>query len=491
MYSAIGSVSGARLRRKSPRHSMSRISLTTTLPYVNADPHVGFALEIVQADIVARYRRLIGDEVFFNTGTDEHGQKIYEKAQDAGKDVQAYVDEYAARFELLREKLDLSYDAFIRTTDPKHVVAAQEFWRRCETNGDIYKKEYRVKYCVGCELEKTDSELEHGTCPLHPMTPIELIEEENYFFRFSKYRQPLLDLYASQPDFVVPETRLHEIHTFVERGLEDFSISRLKEKMPWGIPVPGDEEHVMYVWFDALVNYVSTLGWPDGAYAVWWPSVQFAGKDNLRQQSAMWQAMLMSVGLAPSKQIFIHGFITSGGQKMSKSLGNVIAPFPLVDTYGTDALRYFLARHIHPFEDSDMTVERFHECYTANLVNGLGNLVARVMKLAETHLSAPVVVDAPDLAQLAVLNRFEYHVAMDGIWSMVGAIDERMSAEAPFKLVKTDPEAGKRVLTEMVREVYRIGYLLTPFMPATARKIMDAVRANTKPCNLFPRIEWS
>ncbi len=469
--------------------SMQRISLTTTLPYVNADPHVGFALEIVQADIVARYHRLSGDEVFFNTGTDEHGQKIYQKAQDAGKNVQAYVDEYAARFELLKEKLDLSYDAFIRTTDPKHVAAAQEFWRRCEANGDIYKKEYKVKYCVGCELEKTDSELADGACPLHPTTPVELIEEENYFFRFSKYREPLLALYRERPDFVVPETRLHEIHAFVERGLEDFSISRLKEKMPWGIAVPGDEAHVMYVWFDALVNYVSTLDWPDEKYAHWWPSVQFAGKDNLRQQSAMWQAMLMSAGVEPSKQVFIHGFITSGGQKMSKSLGNVIAPFPLVDTYGTDALRYFLARHVHPFEDSDMTTERFHECYTANLVNGLGNLVARVMKLAETHLTAPVVVEAPDLAQLAVLNDFEYHVAMDRIWGMIGAIDERMTSEAPFKLVKTDPEAGKRIITDMVQGVYTIACLLRPFMPSTAEKIADAVRANKKPETMFPRIE--
>ncbi len=467
---------------------MSRISLTTTLPYVNADPHMGHALEFVQADIVARYHRLLGDEVFFNTGTDEHGQKIYQKAQEAGKDVQSYVDEYAARFELLKEKLNLSYDAFIRTTDPKHVAAAQEFWKRCEANGDIYKKEYKVKYCVGCELEKTDSELEDGKCPLHPTTPVELIEEENYFFRFSKYQQPLLDLYSSRPDFVVPETRLKEIRSFVERGLEDFSISRLKEKMPWGIPVPGDEGHVMYVWFDALVNYISTLDWPDASYADWWPSVQFAGKDNLRQQSAMWQAMLLSAGVEPSKRIFIHGFITSGGQKMSKSLGNVIAPFPLVDTYGTDALRYFLARHVHPFEDSDMTTERFRECHTANLVNGLGNLVARVMKLAETHLAEPVATVAPDLAQLGVLEHFEYNVAMDGIWSMIGALDERMTAEAPFKLVKTDPEAGKRIIAEMAAEVYRIGYLLQPFMPATAQSIMDAVRANKKPENMFPRI---
>jgi len=469
-----------------------KVSLTTTLPYVNADPHVGFALEIVQADVIARYRRLKGDEVFFNTGTDEHGIKIYRKAQEAGKEPQTYVDEYAARFGLLREKLNLSYDAFIRTTDPKHKNAAQEFWKRCEANGDIYKKAYKVKYCVGCELEKTDSELTDGVCPIHPTTPIEHIEEENYFFRFSKYQQPLLDLYASRPDFVVPETRLNEIRSFVERGLEDFSISRLKEKMPWGVPVPGDDAHVMYVWFDALVNYISTLGWPDESYTAWWPSVQFAGKDNLRQQSAMWQAMLMSAGVAPSKQIFIHGFITSGGQKISKSLGNVIDPIKIVDMYGTDALRYFILRHVHPFEDSDMTMERFHEAYTANLVNGLGNLVSRVMKLAETHLETPVVPGKVfDWAHVTVmpLEAYEFNAALDYVWEQIGKLDARMNDEAPFKLIKTDPDRAKQIIRELVLGVYEIGNLLAPHLPATSAKIVDTVLTNKKPESMFPRIE--
>lgn len=470
---------------------MAHISLTTTLPYVNSEPHVGFALEIVQADIVARYRRLLGDEVFFNTGTDEHGQKIYQKALEAGEEVQEYVDRYAERFSLLREKLDLSYDAFIRTTDPKHIVATQEFWKRCDANGDIYKKEYAIKYCVGCELEKTDSELVDGVCPLHPKTPIELIQEENYFFRFSKYQKPLLALYAERPDFVVPAHRQNEIRAFVERGLQDFSISRVKEKMPWGIPVPNDDTQVMYVWFDALVNYISTLNWPNETYKKWWPSVQCAGKDNLRQQSAMWQAMLMSAGIAPSKQVFIHGFITSGGQKMSKSVGNVISPLDIVEVYGTDALRYYLARHIHPFEDSDMTMERFHEVYTANLVNGLGNLVARVMKLAETHLSVSVgTVDvALPPAYCDAIERYAFNEAMDMIWERIGVLDERMTNEAPFKLVKTDLEAGKRIIAEMVQGIYEIGYLLTPFMPHTAESIMETVRANKKPETMFPRIE--
>jgi methionyl-tRNA synthetase len=326
----------------------TRISLTTTLPYVNSDPHIGFALEIIQADIIARWYRQSGSEVFFNTGTDEHGVKIFRKAQEEGKEVQAYVDEYAAKFDNLKKALHLSYNSFIRTTNPKHVAAAQEFWKRCLAKGDIYKKQYSVKYCSGCELEKTDSELVDERCPIHPNLDIEFIEEENYFFKFSAYQDQLIKLYDSRPDFVVPAHRLKEIRTFVAGGLQDFSVSRLKEKMPWGVPVPDDETQVMYVWFDALVNYISCLGWPETTFTDWWPSIQFAGKDNLRQQSAMWQAMLMSADIEPSKQIIIHGFITSGGQKMSKSLGNVIDPLVMVDRFGVDALRYYLARYVKP-----------------------------------------------------------------------------------------------------------------------------------------------
>lgn len=472
---------------------MARISLTTTLPYVNADPHIGFALEIVQADIVARYHRLVGDEVFFNTGTDEHGVKIYRKAQEQGKDVQAYVDEYAARFGVLKDQLNLSYDAFIRTTDEKHVRAAQEFWRRCFAAGDIYKKEYQVKYCVGCELEKTDSELVDGRCPIHPNLEIERIEEENYFFRFSKYQKELLALYTEQPDFVVPGSRLNEIRAFVERGLEDFSISRVKEKMPWGVPVPDDDTQVMYVWFDALVNYLSTLGWPDEQYVDWWPSVQFAGKDNLRQQSAMWQAMLMSAGIAPSKQIMIHGFITSGGQKMSKSLGNVLYPIAIVDEYGTDSLRYFLARHVHPFEDSDVTPERIAETYNANLANGIGNLVSRVMKMATTHLPKPVILTDDDRAfEGAVgelIKEYEFNRALDLVFEHVGKGDAYIQETQPFKVIKDPATHDKAVadIEKLVHHIYKIAVHLTPFMPETSEKIKMAVERHTMPEAMFPR----
>lgn len=467
--------------------------ITTTLPYVNSTPHIGFASEILRADALARYYALMGEDVFFNTGTDEHGQKIYEAALQNGETPQAYTDRYAEQFRGLIPLLGLSENIhFIRTTDPHHVSAAQEMWRRCEKAGDIYKTVQKINYCIGCELEKTDSELEDGVCPIHPKMPLEVREEENYFFKFSKYQQQLLELYKNNPHFVIPEFRQHEITKFVEAGLHDFSISRLKEKMPWGVPVPGDDAQVMYVWFDALTNYISTTGWPEQAdFGGYWPGIQLAGKDNLRQQSAIWQAMLMSAGLPNSTQIYIGGFINSGGQKMSKSLGNVIAPTELVAKYGVEATRYLLLRHVHPFEDTDITWERLDEWYTANLVNGLGNLVARVMKLAETYLDAPIDIPAPapfprELTQS--LEGFAFHEAMDYIWSRIGDADARMTAEEPFKVVKVDEAKGKQIISELVSEVYWIGRFLNPFMPKTNELIKQAVKDNKKPDNLFPRL---
>ncbi|PIR83094.1 methionine--tRNA ligase [Candidatus Kaiserbacteria bacterium CG10_big_fil_rev_8_21_14_0_10_56_12] len=473
---------------------MSARYITTTLPYVNAAPHVGHALEFVEADCYKRACVLAGEEAFLNIGTDEHGAKIAEKASEAGLTPQAYVDEYAARFKAFADTLNISYDAFTRTTNSTHIASAQEFWNRCDDKGDIYKAAYEVKYCVGCELEKTDSELVDGKCPLHPNHEIEIRTEENYYFKFSRYEQALLDLYEKNETFVLPKERLHEIRTFVKNGLKDFSISRRKEKLSWGIPVPGDDEHVMYVWFDALVNYISVIGWPtdEATFAKWWPVTQLAGKDNLRQQSAMWQAMLLSAGVAPSAQIFIHGFITSGGQKMSKSLGNVIDPMALVEKYGTDAVRYILLRHVSPFEDSDLTPSAIHDHYTAHLTNGLGNLVARVMKLAETHLSEPIErpADSPFPQEYwDLLHAFEFNRVADYIWGRIQDLDERITREEPFKVVKTDLEKGRALIREMVTELYQIGRLLNPFMPATNELIKQTILENKKPENLFSRLD--
>lgn len=473
--------------------------LTTTLPYVNADPHIGFALEIVQADALARVWRLRGDDVFFTTGTDEHGQKIFQKAQESGQDVQEYADHYAGEFEKLKQALGLSYDAFIRTTDPEHVSAAQELWKRCEAAGDIYKKAYTGLYCVADEMFVKESELVNGRCPNHPDQELTEITEENYFFKLSAYQEKLLQ-YLSREDVVIPEWRRQEAINFVQGGLEDFSISREKVRMSWGVPVPGDDSQVMYVWFDALTNYISTLGWPkdlEGKFKEFWidgRTLQVAGKDQVRFQSLMWQAMLMSAGIKNTDQVFYHGFINSGGHKMSKSIGNVISPYELTEKYGTEATRYLLLRHVHPTEDTDVTWERLDEWYTANLVNGLGNLVARVMKLAEEHLEVPVELSPDDVRIeddfLEHLDRFAFSEAMDLVWAHIAKGDEYMTEHAPYKTIKDEATKGqaKEDIQKLVKHIAKLSAHLKPFMPETSEHMLAAVRENKKPENLFPRL---
>jgi methionyl-tRNA synthetase len=459
--------------------------ITTTLPYVNADPHIGFALEIIQADVLARYHRWQGDEVFFNTGTDEHGLKIYRKALEEGISPQAYCDRHAANFDKLKEALNLTYNNFIRTTDEYHKKAAQDFWRRCKESGDIYLKKYKTTYCVGCELEKTKSELVDGRCPIHPNLEIETIEEENYFFRYSKYQDQLLKLYEEHPLFVIPEHRLNEIREFTKRGLEDFSISRLKEKMPWGVLVPDDDKHVMYVWFDALVNYISALGWPENVeqFNAFWPAMQVAGKDNLRQQSSMWQAMLLSAGLRNSRSILIHGFVTVNGQKMSKSLGNVVDPFELVKKYGTDAVRYYLLREISTTEDGDFTEEKFKLRYNADLANGLGNFASRVLTLAQTLGEIGVSAAAANLdVQNAIrevrtevakaMEEKRLHDAVAHIWRLVSFGDKMVGATKPWEL---EGEQKKQTLTQLVLLLDEVAHLIEPFIPGTAHSLQNCI----------------
>src|SRR3989344_956671 len=476
--------------------------ITTTLPYVNADPHIGFALELVQADTLARYKRLIGKEVFFSTGTDEHGQKIFEAAQKAGEEVKAYADRYSLRFEELKKALAISNDTFIRTTEERHQLAAQEMWRRCEKSGDIYKKSYEGKYCVGCESFKTPKDLdEQERCLLHLNLKINILKEENYFFRFSKYQDKLLK-YLSRPGVIVPEWRREEAMNFIKAGLEDFSISREKERLNWGVPVPGDETQVMYVWFDALTNYISTLGWPfdsaqgkpeENLFEKFWvkgETVQTAGKDQIRFQSLIWQAMLMSAGVKNTDKVVYHGFITSGGQKMSKSLGNVINPLELVKEYGADAVRYFLLRHVNSFEDSDVTSEKIKEAYNANLANGLGNLASRILTLSEKYLEkCPEIPD--DLTPkefLAIFETFDIKKAADYVWEEIGELDQFIQKTEPFKVVKINEEQGKKLISDMVVRLYKIARMLNAIMPETNEKLKKLIRENKKPAQpLFLR----
>lgn len=466
-----------------------RFYITTTLPYVNADPHIGFALEIIEADVLARFHRQIGDEVFFNTGTDEHGLKIFRTAELLGMEVQKYCNNKVPEFDKLKQALNLSYDNFIRTTDKHHIKAAQEFWKKCDANGDIYKKSYKTKYCVGCESEKTDSELVYGKCPLHDNMKLEIIKEENYFFRFSKYQKQLLELYDKYPDLVLPKKRMNEVKKFVESGLEDFSISRLKDKMPWGIPVPDDDNQVMYVWFDALVNYISAIGWPDNLekFHKWWPVVQLAGKDNLRFQSAMWQAMLMSAGIQNSKQIFINGFIGVNGQKMSKSLGNVISPFEMVEKLGIDGTRYLLLSFGNFGEDTDVSWEKFTEKYNADLANGLGNLVSRVIKLSSKfNYKMDRASITSEFAKL--IDSMELGKTLKYIWDKVHEDNKYIEDNKPWELAKSDMAKFGNVMQKLFIDLNLISELLIPFMPETSEKIKKALETK-KAEPLFQRIK--
>lgn len=482
--------------------------ITTTLPYVNADPHIGFAMEIIRADVIARYRRSLDEEVFFNTGTDEHGAKIFQNATKEGVSVQTYVDGYAAKFKDLIQALNIEYVHFIRTTDAHHISAAQEMWKRCCDNGYIYKKNYQTKYCVGCELTKTDSELVHNTCPLHPNREIELIDEENYFFAWSKFsgrghKDSLLDFYDAHPDFVIPDFRFNEIKSFVERGLEDFSISRLQEKMPWGVPVPGDSAHVMYVWFDALTSYISTLGWPDetGNFKFWKEGspIQYCGKDNLRQQSAMWQSMLMASGIPNSTRIVINGFITGpDGQKMSKSLGNVISPidvikeFKEVTDYPEDVLRFVLLHDISSFEDGSISLEMIKDSYQAHLANGIGNLTNRIMKMIEVYgeelrkrnltLETNSTIYPDVLKEYNdALESYDIKKAIEVVMRLVSKLDEKIQLEEAFKIIKQDFDKGTALIVEQYNDLSNIAKLLAPFLPRTSAKILECIRENKMP----------
>ncbi|HCC05262.1 TPA: methionine--tRNA ligase [Patescibacteria group bacterium] len=479
----------------------NKVFVSTSIPYVNARPHIGHALEFVQTDTYARYRRLAGDDVFFTTGTDDNALKNVLKAEEANEAVQPFVRRHAAYFKETCDRLNISYDCFIETSNSDvHTQGAQKLWDVANKKGDIYKKEYEGLYCVGCEEFKTEKDInEQGECPEHPGKKLEQIKESNYFFKLSNYQKTLTELIESDTLHIIPETRKNEILSFIKSGLEDFSISRSVERAHgWGVPVPGDDSQVMYVWFDALSNYINVLDYAhEGkAFQDFWldanERIHCIGKGINRFHTVYWPAMLLSGGIPLPHTVFVHGYFTVDGQKMSKSIGNVINPIDLIEKYGIDAVRYYFLRHQHPFEDGDFTMEKFHTAYTANLVNGLGNLVSRVMKLAETHLDAPVqrpdAIDFPDEFTQA-LDAFEFSTAMDYVWSRIGRADAHMTEEEPFKVVKTNPEEGKRIIAELVLELYHIARMLHPSMPTTSKLIKETILANKKPEIMFPRLD--
>ncbi|MHC1716575.1 MAG: methionine--tRNA ligase [Candidatus Dojkabacteria bacterium] len=364
-----------------------KLYITTTLPYVNAEPHIGHALEFVQADAISRYfKSKIGEEnVFLNVGTDEHGLKIFRKAQEEGLEVQDFVDKYSQRFKDFCKLFFVEYDSFYRTSSKEHHKAAQEFWKRCNEKGDIYKKRYSGKYCVGCERYITEKELVDGKCPDHGTEP-ELRDEENYFFKLSNYREHLLRWLEENPTCLKPSTKMEELRKIISEA-EDISISRLKENLPWGIEVPNDPEQVFYVWFDALTNYVNVVGFGTDEEKLneWWPGIQLFGPDNLRFQGSIWQGMLASVGLAQSKKLLEHGMVLGqDGRKMSKTLGNVISPFDQEKKYGAEVVRFYLLSGISTFSDSPYKEDDLVNMYNSRLANNFGNLLNRVVHLSNS-----------------------------------------------------------------------------------------------------------
>jgi methionyl-tRNA synthetase len=474
---------------------MSKFYLTTPIYYPNAELHMGSAYTSVLADIIARYHRGRGEEVYFLTGSDEHAGKVAKAAVAAGKEPKVFVDEMAESFKKSHASLSIAYDDFIQTTDEKkHWPGAIALWKAIDAAGDIYKKKYSGLYCHGCEEFKQEKDLVDGLCPLHNQKP-EFLEEENYFFKLSKYTEKIRELIESGSLQIIPSVRKNEILALINEGLEDISFSRSVKNPRWGIPVPGDDSQVMYVWCDALANYISALGYgtPDDAnFKKFWPAdLHILGKDILRFHAAVWPGMLLSAGLPTPKKILCHGFVTSGGKKMSKTLGNIIDPKELVAEYGADAVRYYIAREISPFDDGDLTREKFKEAYNANLANGLGNLVARIMKMATAYLDGPVKIDDAAHYRFAhfedAMGKFEIQKAANIAWEALTELDREIEETEPFKLIKTDPEKAKEIVCGLVVGLSKIMPMLAPIVPETAGKITAAIRAHTLPENLFMR----
>lgn len=477
---------------------MSKI-VSTSIPYVNSIPHVGHALEYVVTDAYVRHLRLQGDHVLFITGTDDNALKNVQAAETAGVAVKEFVDAHAESFRKLCDDLGLDTHEFVRTSgNALHTLAAETIWKACSEKGDLIKKTYSGYYCVGCEEFKTEKDLVDGACPIHPGKPLELVSEENYFFTLGKYQEKLEKLLSDDVLKIVPTSRKNEMLSFIRGGLEDFSVSRsVARAHGWGIPVPGDDSQIMYVWFDALINYLTGTRYPDTTtWADATERTHFVGKDITRFHAVYWPAMLMSAGVELPTHLFSHGFITSGGQKMSKSIGNVISPDELILKYGTEATRYLLLRHVHPTEDTDVTWERLDEWYTANLVNGLGNLVARVMKLSETHLSesarGPVSSYDEQEELKALTNTFCFNQALDHLFERIARIDTLISENEPYKLIKSDQEhfveQARDDIKRAVLDLAEIAEGLKPFMPETSKIILTAINENKKPENLFPRL---
>jgi methionyl-tRNA synthetase len=477
---------------------MSNFYITTSIPYVNSEPHIGFAMELVQADVIARYMRQINTPTLFSTGTDEHGGKIAEKAAESKITPKQFADKISESFKAILPMLNISNDRFVRTTDPAHEQAAQLIWKNLSQY--IYKSSYIGWYCTGDEAFVSEQVVKEnkGICPAHNR-PYEKIQEENYFFKLSSFGPQIKQAIETNALYIIPEAKKHEILSVINSGLEDVSISRPKQKIAWGIPVPGDSSQVMYVWFEALMNYITVLGYPDGPdFKKFWPAnVQVIGKDILRFHAAIWPAMLIGLKLPLPKTLYVHGFVTVNDKKMSKTLGNVVSPKEIIDKYGVDAFRYFFLRHIPSYEDGDFSWERLEAAYNNELADQLGNAVSRTAAMIARYqkgVIGPIPEADHDVGPYRqALEQCRFDRALDEVWEQVRGLNQYIEEAKPWELAKTDdPEHLREVLAYLVGSLLEIATLLTPFMPTTAdaiQKVFGSGVLKELPASLFPKHE--
>jgi methionyl-tRNA synthetase len=464
--------------------------ITTAIDYVNSLPHIGTAYEKIGADVLARWHRMLGHDVHFQMGNDEHSLNVQRAAKDLGMEPKAYCDEMRTKFEAVWQKLDISFDGFIQTSDPHHVKGVQQFLQTIMDRGDIERRKYEGWYCESCEAFLTEKDLVDGHCPNHKSKPTWLAEE-NYFFKLTNYRDRLLQHIEAHPEFILPDIRRNEIVSFLRDGLQDISVSRASAE--WGIPVPGDPDHVVYVWFDALINYITSVGYgsDEERFAKWWPAdVHVIGKDITRFHCIIWPAMLMSAGIPLPKTVFGHGFVYLKGEKMSKTLGNVVTPMDVIDKYGADPLRYYLLREGGFGRDADFTWEHFIERYNGDLANGIGNLVSRTVGMATRYQDGIIKQPstARDKLELAdktfdLINQVrrmldyrtgevEFHNALAAIWGVFSAADRHINESKPWEMYKTGRLEGiNNVLWDIASALQVSTALLFPFMPSTTRQI--------------------
>lgn len=486
---------------------MSKFYITTAIDYVNGDPHIGHALEKLQADVLARWHRVQGDDVYFLGGTDENAQKNVVASEKSKMSVEDFVERNSEQFQKMANLLSISYDQFIHTSDKEvHWPGVEELWKRIEENGDIYKKEYEGLYCVGCEAFVTEKDLnEEGQCPDHLKEPEE-VSEENHFFRLSEYEDQLEEIIKSDQLKIVPEKRKNETLNFIRSGLNDISISRPTERMKgWGVPVPGEEGSIIYVWLDALSNYITALGFgrDEELFDKFWSAdVHLIGKGISRFHAIFWPAFLLSAEIELPNEVFVHDYVTVDGQKMSKTIGNVVNPIDLVEKYGSGAVRYFFLREISPFQDGDFTYERFEERYSSDLAKGLGNLTSRVLTMAVDRFDDRVKCKIDDDLEGRfketkeevdkLVSDYKFHEALQKIWELVSFSDKYIDEKKPWET------GSKKVLKRLMICLSQIAFLLTPFLPETSKEILSRLgvekdkpwsfKVEEKGDSLFPRI---